>query len=166
MEVFYSTAVRLNELVSLQIYDVDLADKVLFVRKAKGRRQRVVPMGKAATGYVKEYLEKIRPRYARKSPRQRRLFLNVYGQALTASCVQTFIRKYGITAGMDKPVSPHTLRRTCATHMLAAGTDMRYIQKLLGHRRLATTQAYTRIMPADVKQVHNRTHPNSKGASS
>jgi integrase/recombinase XerD len=165
MEVFYYTAVRLNELVSLQIYDVDLTGKVLFIRKAKGRRQRVVPMGKAA-GYVKEYLEKIRPRYARKIPRQRRLFLNVYGLALTAGCVQTFIRKYGIGAGIDKPVSPHTLRRTCATHMLAAGADMRYIQKLLGHRRLATTQVYTAIMPADVKQVHSRTHPNSKGASS
>lgn len=164
MEVFYATAIRLNELVSLQIYDVDLADKVLFIRKAKGRRQRLVPMGKAAAGYVKEYLEKIRPRYTCKSPSQRRLFLNVYGLALTAGCVQTFIRKYGIGAGIDKPVSPHTLRRTCATHMLAAGADMRYIQKLLGHRRLATTQAYTAIMPADVKQVHSRTHPNSKGA--
>lgn len=162
MELLYSTAMRLNELLCLTVYDVDLKDSVLFIRKAKGRRQRVAPLGKAAAGYLKEYLEKIRPHYARKNPRQRSLFLNVYGLPVTRSCIQTFIRKYGIQAGIEKKASPHTLRRSCATHMLAAGADMRYIQQLLGHRHIKTTQLYTKIMPADVKQVHNQSHPNSQ----
>lgn len=159
MEVFYTTGIRLNELLALAVHDVDLKEGVLFIRKAKGGRQRVVPMGKAAAGYLKEYLERIRPHYARKNPKERRVFLNVYGLPITRGCIQCFIRAYGIAAGIKKSVSPHTLRRSCATHMLAAGADIRYIQKLLGHRRLSTTQVYTRILPVEVKAVHARTHP-------
>ncbi len=162
MEVFYATAIRLNELVSLKIHDADLVEKTFFIRKAKGRAQRVVPMGKTAAGYLKAYLEKTRPHHAHKNPKARSLFLNVHGRPLTAGSVQGFIRKYGIAAGIEHNASPHTLRRSCATHMLAAGADIRYIQQLLGHRRLDTTQSYTRIMPADVKQAHVETHPNNK----
>ncbi|CAB1064224.1 Site-specific tyrosine recombinase XerD [Olavius sp. associated proteobacterium Delta 1] len=163
IEILYATGIRLNELVSLQVYHVDLKDKVLHIQ-GKGRKQRVVPMGKRAAGYLKEYLEKIRPWWARRNPKERSLFLNHHGQPLTRDSVQAFIRKYRLSAGIKKPVSPHTFRRSCATHMLQQGADIRYIQKLLGHRHLSTTQIYTKVVPTEVKATHNKTHPGVKGA--
>jgi integrase/recombinase XerD len=162
LEVLYSTAIRLDELTSLEIYHADLADKVIFIRKGKGSRQRVVPLGKTAAAYLKEYLEKIRSYYARKIPKQRRLFVNHFGRTMTPGSVRQMLRKYRLEAGIEKPVSPHTMRRTCATHMLAAGADIRHVQKLLGHKELKTTQAYTKVMPVEVKQTHNHTHPTAK----
>jgi len=162
MEVLYSSGIRLDELLKLQIYHVDLKDRVLHV-KGKGRKQRVVPLGKSAAGYLCEYLQQIRPYYAKKSPRQRRLFLNHSGRPMTPASVRQALRKYRTQANIKKPVSPHTFRRSCATHLLQAGADIRYIQKLLGHRHLKTTQAYTKVMPVEVKQTHNKTHPNGRG---
>jgi len=161
LEVLYATGIRLNELLSLEVYHVDLRDKVLYIRKAKGKKQRVVPLGKAASARLREYLEKIRGYYARKRPRQRRLFLLNTGDALTAGCLRTNLRQYRLQAGILKPVSPHMFRRTCATHLLQAGADIRYIQKLLGHRHLRTTQAYTKVMPVEIKQTHAATHPGA-----
>jgi integrase/recombinase XerD len=161
IEVLYATAIRLDELLTLEIYHVDLVDKTLYIRKGKGKKQRVVPLGKAATAWLKEYLEKIRPYYARKQPRQRRLWLNHSGRTLTAESVRAAFRKYRLEAGITKPVSPHVFRRTCATHLLRAGADIRYIQKLLGHRHLKTTQSYTKVMPVEIKQTHEKTHPGA-----
>jgi integrase/recombinase XerD len=162
MEVLYATAIRLNELLTLEIYHVDLADKVLYIRKGKGKKQRVVPLGKLATGWLKEYLKKIRAHYARKRPRQRRLFLLNTGEAITPGTLRQAMRKYRNQAGITKPVSPHMFRRSCATHLLQQGADIRYIQKLLGHRSLKTTQTYTKVMPVEIKQTHNRTHPGKE----
>jgi len=159
MEVLYATAIRLDELLNLEIYHADLKDKVLYIRKGKGKKQRVVPLGKTAAAWLKEYLEKIRPYHAKKQPRQRRLFLNHSGRAMTAASVRAALCKYRSQAGITKPVSPHVFRRSCATHLLQQGADIRYIQKLLGHRSLKTTQGYTKVMPVEVKQTHNRTHP-------
>ena len=161
MEALYSTGIRLDELLNLEVYHADLQDKVLYIRKGKGRRQRVVPLGKNALRYLREYLVKIRPRYAKKNPKARNLFLSIEGLALTPASVRGLLRKYRHAAGIKKPVSPHTFRRTCATHMLQQGADVRYIQKLLGHRYLSTTQRYIKIMPLDVKKTHNKTHPNT-----
>lgn len=162
MEVLYATAIRLDELLSLEVYDVDLKDKVLYIRKGKGKKQRVVPLGKNARKYLKEYLEKIRPWYAKKNPKERKLFLNQSGLPMTASNLRVNLRKYRDEAGIKKAVSPHTFRRSCATHLLQNGADIRYIQKLLGHRHLKTTQAYTKVMPVEIKQTHNRTHPGKE----
>ncbi len=162
MEVMYSTGIRLDELINLDVYNADLKEQTIYIRRGKGRKQRVVPFGKPAARYLKEYLENIRPRYAKKNPKERKLFLNIYGHSLTDRCVQSLLRKYRIQAGIKKPVSPHTLRRTCATHMLQQGADIRYIQKLLGHKYLSTTQLYTKVMPVDVKKTHDKTHPGVK----
>jgi integrase/recombinase XerD len=163
MEVLYCTGIRIDEFMALEVYHVDLKDKLLYIRKGKGRTQRVVPLGKAALKYLKEYLYKIRPYYVRKNPRQRALFVNHCGGALSAGCIYYFLRKYRLAAGIKKPVSPHTFRRSCATHLLQQGADIRYIQQLLGHRHLKTTQLYTKVMPAEVKKTHDRTHPNGRG---
>ena len=159
MEVFYSTAIRLDELLNLEVYHADLKDKVLYIRKGKGRKQRVVPLGPHAVQYLKEYLHNIRPLQARKSPRERKLFLCYNGEPVNRGTIGTRLREYRIKAGIEKPVSPHTFRRTCATHMLHNGADIRYIQKLLGHKDLRTTQSYTKIIPADIKKTHDKTHP-------
>ena len=162
MEVLYATAVRRNELLSLEVHDVDLRDGVIHVRKGKGRKQRVVPLGKTAAAYLKEYLEKIRPHYGRKCPKERRLFLTNEGKPLTGGALQVSLYHYRKQAGINKSASPHTFRRSCATHMLQEGADIRYIQKLLGHASLATTQQYCKVMPIDIKKTHKETHPNGR----
>jgi integrase/recombinase XerD len=159
LEVLYATAIRRGELLNLCVYDAELADKVLYIRKGKGRVQRVVPMTKTAISYTKEYITRIRPRWAKKMPKQRKLFLTNTGKALNGSALQALIRKYRLEAGIKMPVSANTLRRSCATHMLRRGADIRYVQALLGHRHLRTTQRYTRVAAADIKQTHNKTHP-------
>jgi len=162
MEVLYSTGIRLNEFLNLEVYHADLKDRVLYIRKGKGSKQRVVPLGKGAVRYLKEYLQKIRPYHGKKNRKERTLFLNHSGYPLSANAVRAFLHEYRIAAGIKKPVSPHTFRRSCATHLLQKGADIRYIQKLLGHKRLDTTQMYTKVIPIEVKNTHNQTHPGVK----
>jgi len=159
LEILYSTAIRLDELLNLEIYHADLKDQVLYIRKAKGRKQRVVPLGKSASKYLRDYLENIRPYYAKKNPKERRLLINHSGFTMTPEAIRQILRKHRIDAGIKKPVSPHTLRRTCATHLVQQGADIRYVQELLGHSRLSTTQIYTKVMPKEVKEMHETYHP-------
>lgn len=159
METLYSSGIRLNELVQLTVHDVDLKDMVLYIRKGKGNRQRVVPIGRKAARYLKEYLVNIRPRYARKNPAERKLLLTNEGQPVTGNTIRTALFRYKKMAGIDKSASPHSFRRSCATHLLQQGADIRYVQKLLGHRNIKTTQIYTRVYPTDLKETHDRTHP-------
>ena len=163
LEVLYATAMRLNEFANLEVYHADLSDKVLFVRKGKGGRQRVVPLGRTAAARLREYLEKVRPYHARKNPKERRLFVNQFGFAMSKASVRTMVRACRLGAGIEKPVSPHTLRRSCATHMLQNGADIRYVQKLLGHKMLSTTQQYTKTAAVDIKKTHADTHPGVGG---
>lgn len=159
METLYSSGIRLNELVQLTVHDVDLKDKVLHIRKGKGNRQRVVPIGKNSVKYLKEYLTEIRPRYAKKNPKERKIFLTDEGNPVTGNTIRSALFKYKKAAGISKTASPHSFRRSCATHLLQQGADIRYVQKLLGHRHIKTTQLYTRVYPIDLKQTHDKTHP-------
>ncbi len=160
LETLYATALRIGELLSLEVYDVDLREGVIHVRKGKGRKQRVVPLGKTATGYLKEYLDKVRPRFGRKNLKERRLFLNIKGEPITYGNVRLSLYRCAKQAEIKKSTPPHAFRRSCATHMLQEGADIRYIQKLLGHSRLSTTQKYTKVIPVDIKKTHKETHPN------
>jgi integrase/recombinase XerD len=165
IEVLYSTGIRLNELISLEVYHADLKDKVLYIRKGKGGKQRVVPLGKNARKYLREYLDRVRPWYAKMNPRERKIFLLNTGQPMNPPAIRSMLFKYRKMARIKTSASPHTLRRSCATHLLQNGADIRYIQKLLGHRDLKTTQWYTKVMPTEVKQTHNKTHPGVKISS-
>ena len=108
MEVFYATGIRLNELLNLDVYHVDLKERVLYIRKGKGKKQRVVPLGTSAATWLKEYMEKIRPYYAKKTPRQRRLFLLNTGDRITAAGIRGFLYKYRVQAANHKAgVAPH-----------------------------------------------------------
>ena len=159
LEVIYSTGIRLSELLGLEIGDENLTDRVLFIRKGKGGKQRLVPLGREAVGFLTEYLEKVRPHFGRKNPRETKLFLNRDGLPLAKHSVRQFLRDYRLQAGIVKAVSPHTLRRSCATHLMLEGADVRHIQALLGHERLDTTQIYIRILTKEIKQTHDQTHP-------
>ncbi len=166
MEVLYSSGIRLKELLGLDCADVNLTEKLLYIQNGKGGKQRLVPLGNSAVKYLKQYLDKVRPRYGKKHPKQTRLFLNHFGKPFRRGGLRTRLKVYGRQAGIDKRVSPQTFRRTCATHMLQQGADIRYIQMLLGHVRLSTTQQYTKIRPIDVKAIHSQTHPNATGERS
>ncbi|MFZ2806267.1 MAG: tyrosine-type recombinase/integrase [Desulfosalsimonadaceae bacterium] len=162
MEVLYSTGIRLNELLHLEIHHADFKDKVLYIRKGKGGKQRVVPLGKNVAEILREYLKKVRPFYAKKNPKERKIFLLNTGLPMTPESVRGILFKYRQQAKIKKSASPHTMRRSCATHLLQNGADIRYIQELLGHRHLSTTQTYTKIMPLEVKKTHEKTHPGVK----
>lgn len=175
MELLYSTGIRLGELESLEMQHLDMQERVIHIPGAKGGCRRVVPLGKRTAAYVRLYLQKVRPHFAvkntRKSgesptsgdaghPKGSALFLNHHGAPLSRGSIQGFIRMYGIDAGIRNPVSAHVLRRTCATRMLQNGKELRHVQKLLGHRRLSTTRFYTRHLPAEPEQPHERSHPD------
>lgn len=159
METLYSSGIRLNELIQLTVHDVDLKEKVLYIRKGKGNRQRVVPIGSNGAKYIKEYLTAIRPRYAKRNPKERRIFLTDEGKPVTGNTIRSALFQYKKSAGIKKSASPHSFRRTCATHLLQQGADIRYVQKLLGHKNIRTTQIYTRVYPVDLKQTHEQKHP-------
>jgi site-specific recombinase XerD len=163
--LLYSTGIRLDELLGLSIHDLDFHDRLLYVRRAKGGKQRVVPVGRSALLGIGEYLRHIRPLHARRNPAEQSLFLTDAGQRLAPHCVRQFLREYRLQAKILKPVSPHTLRRTCATHLLQQGVDIRFIQQLLGHQSLKATQIYTRVLPVELKQTHAATHPGIPEAS-
>jgi len=122
-------------------------------------RQRVVPIGENGVKYLKEYLTAIRPRYAKKNPKERKIFLTDEGKPVNGNTIRSALFKYKKAAGISKTASPHSFRRSCATHILQQGADIRYVQKLLGHRHIKTTQLYTRVYPIDLKQTHDKTHP-------
>lgn len=159
IQVLYATGIRSNELLSLSFYDVDLKANELHVRTGKGGKGRVVPLGRRAAGDLTPYLREVRPDHIRERPDQAALFVNQFGRRLSRVSVQGFLRTYRLAAGITKPVSPHTFRRTCATHLLQRGADIRHIQELLGHKHLSTTQAYTQVVPMEVKGTHKKTHP-------
>ena len=162
LEVLYATAIRRGELLGLCIHDVQLQERVLYIRKAKTRVDRVVPLTKTAASYLKQYLTHIRPKWVKKRSEHRKLFLANTGAALNGGALQAIIRKQRMDAKITCPVSAHTLRRSCATHMLRCGADIRYVQALLGHANLKTTQIYTRVASKEIKRTHNRNHPGKR----
>jgi integrase/recombinase XerD len=162
LELLYSTGLRIGEAVSLTVYDVDLTVGLVSVRSGKGGKSRVLPLGREATKWLREYLEKIRPRQNRLAPHQRSLFLTQQGGAFIRHTIEVIIRCYARAARIERPVTCHTIRHTCATHLLEAGADLMAIKELLGHRSIKTTQIYTRVRPVDVKAMHQQTHPREQ----
>lgn len=155
IELLYSTGIRVGELVNLKIEDINFAEEVIKV-KGKGRKERIVPVGKFALDCLIEYIER-RPNKGEKF-----VFLNKYGKKLTERSVERIIKKYSIIAGINKKVTPHTLRHTFATHLLDRGADLRFVQELLGHERITTTQVYTHLTIEKLKELYNKFHPRSR----
>jgi integrase/recombinase XerD len=168
IETLYATGMRNAELRGLQVSDLDLAVGVAQIRNGKNGKDRVVPLGHAAVTAIKEYLEFSRPRLLQirgaGSVTEDRLFLSKTGRPLQALVVIEPLRRHARRAGLRKSVTPHTLRHTCATHMLQGRADLRHIQALLGHGSIATTQIYTQVAVSDLKAVHRRCHPRERTA--
>ena len=160
MEVLYSTGLRVSELVALNRNDIDFANQVVRAN-CKGKKERLVPMGKPAADTLKDHLQKLtgHPKYMAFD--RKAVFLNKFGARLTTRSVARIIDKYIKLAGLDTKVSPHTLRHSFATHMLDRGANLRSVQELLGHESLSTTQIYTHLTAERMKQVYNQAHPRA-----
>ena len=162
LELLYSTGLRIGEAVALTVHDIDLEAGLLKVQSGKGGKSRVVPLGREATKWLREYLTKIRPQQNRLSPHERSLFLTQQGTAFKRHTIEIIIRQYARAAKINKQVTCHTIRHTCATHLLEAGANLVAIKELLGHRHIETTQIYTRVRPVEVKAMHQKTHPRER----
>ncbi len=160
LEVLYSSGIRVSELVELDMGDIDLQEGVLRVR-GKGRKDRLTPIGSQAIRAVQRYFElrMSEPRLADKVTG--RVFLNKHGESLSTRSVRRKLDKYLVEAGLDPGISPHTLRHSFATHLLNNGADLRSVQELLGHQSLSTTQVYTHLTTARMKQAYDDAHPRA-----
>lgn len=155
LEVLYATGLRVSELTALTLSALNL-DRGLVRVTGKGGRERLVPLGQAAVEALDDWLT--RGRSALKSGSDR-VFLSRSGRALTRAAVWQRLRGHALAAGIDQPVYPHLLRHAFATHLLDHGADLRVVQMLLGHVDLATTQIYTQVSRARLKQLHRQHHP-------
>ena len=162
LEMLYGTGIRSGECARLELTDLDLHETSLLVRNGKGRKDRVVPVPARAVLALDLYLREGRPRLL-DDPRQRALFLNRYGGALTDKSLRDAVPKRGKEAQITQRVTAHLLRHTCATHLLKRGADVRHVQELLGHKSLETTALYTRVDVADLGAMLRRSHPRERG---
>jgi integrase/recombinase XerC len=164
LELFYSSGVRVSELTGLNLGDIDLQQGLVKVR-GKGRKERIVPVGGQALRSVQDYLAK-RGEWALKSKAadgDAPLFLSRNGTRIVTRSVARIIDQYVLQSGINKKVSPHTLRHSFATHLLDAGADLRSIQEMLGHENLSTTQKYTSVTVAKLMEIYDKAHPKAKG---
>jgi len=158
LEVLYGTGIRMGECRRLEITDYDPARMTLLIRDGKGRKDRIVPVPVRATLALDLYLTEARPELVKRH-REAGIFLSKYGRAISKSLLEMLVQTYARAAGIQPAVSPHTLRHTCATHLLQGGADVRHVQELLGHKRIHTTALYTRVAIADLREVIRRAHP-------
>jgi integrase/recombinase XerD len=158
LETFYSTAIRCGELVNLEVYDLEPERQTLVVRQGKGRKDRVLPIGRRALLWLEKYLADVRPRLVERT-NSTRLFVSCHGRPFGRNNISLLVRDHFNRAGIKKRGSCHLLRHTAATLMMENGADLRSLQELLGHARINTTQIYTHVSIRRLREVHQRTHP-------
>lgn len=161
LELLYATGIRSEEARSIQLDQLDITEKTLFVN-GKGSKDRIVPVGGWVIPYLREYLEAARPKLVNPREPLPLLFLSKNGRMITSCNLNDLIRKYCKRAGIEKRITPHSFRHACATHLLKGGADIRYVQELLGHADLSSTQIYTRIDITFLKQAHSKYHPRER----
>lgn len=160
LELFYSSGLRVSELSGLQLQQIDLDLGALKVF-GKGSKERVCPMGSKAVAAMDNYLRNGRPALV-KAKTGSAVFLSARGTAISRKTVWFLVKKYTQAAGIDKPVKPHMLRHSFATHLLTGGADLRIIQELLGHADISTTQIYTTVEAERTRSAHEEFHPRSR----
>jgi integrase/recombinase XerD len=160
LELLYASGLRVSELVTLKTQQVDFQGNYLIV-KGKGSKVRAVPFGQWARRKLSSYLSDVRPRML-KGKSSPYLFTNRSGAAMSRQGFWKLIRRYALIAGIEKRVTPHTLRHSFATHLLEGGADLRSVQTMLGHADISTTQIYTHVDGARLKKVHNQFHPREQ----
>ena len=159
LELAYGAGLRVSEWITLGVRDVLLEDKLVRVF-GKGSKERLVPIGRSAIGAVATYTRELRPRLERGNGKGI-LFLNARGMPLSRMGAWKILAKYVEQAGIQKHVSPHTLRHSFATHLLEGGADLRAVQEMLGHADISTTQIYTHVDREYLRQVHKQFHPRA-----
>jgi integrase/recombinase XerC len=160
-ELLYGCGLRNSELVGVELGDIEEANGVILVR-GKGKKQRYVPLEGAAAEALAAYREARQKVLKETRKNTRRLFINRRGGPLTTRSVRRIVKKIATDRGLPPDIHPHTLRHAFGTHMLTEGADLRAIQELLGHERLATTQKYTQLSITHVMEVYDKTHPRAK----
>ncbi len=167
LEVMYASCVRVSEVVGLNVGDYEREEARLRVW-GKGAKERIAFLGEPACKALDAYLAEGRPRLlaaAHRSPSATdALFVNRFGQRLSSRSVDTLVRKHARAAGIAQRVTPHVLRHTFATHLLNGGADLRFIQEMLGHSDISTTQVYTHVSQERLREVYLRAHPRSRAA--
>jgi integrase/recombinase XerC len=158
LETMYSAGLRVSELVGINDEDLDLEDGLVRVR-GKGKKERLAPLGSFAIKALGNWL-RVRE-LAQRNQRGNPVFTNKFGTRLTTRSVARMLEKYLLQTGLDLRTSPHTLRHSFATHLLDRGADIRSVQELLGHKSLVTTQIYTHISTANLRQVYEQAHPRA-----
>jgi len=164
IELFYSAGIRLSELTGLDLGEIRLAEGQVKVR-GKGRKERIVPVGRLALQALEGYLQK-RPELRKEGADQdaeNALFLSTRGRRMNPRGVARVVEKAVRKSGIGRKISPHALRHTFATHLLDAGADLRSIQEMLGHRSLSTTQKYTSVSVSRLMEIYDRSHPRAGG---
>ncbi len=162
LEVMYACGLRASEAIGLEVGDLDLRAGILRAR-GKGAKERLVPVGREAVGALRAYLDRGRPVLAGARD-ERHLFVNRRGGGLTRKGLYKIVQRHARAAGLADRMSPHTLRHTFATHLLAGGCDLRSLQEMLGHADIATTQIYTHLSAERLKDVYRDAHPRAKAA--
>lgn len=158
IHLMYASGLRVSELCSLGIGDVDLQTGIVKPL-GKGGKRRVVPVGEVALAHLTTYLKDVRPKTAK--PNARALFVSPRGGSFTRQGFWKLLRRYARAAGISAPLSPHKLRHSFATHLLAGGADLRAVQAMLGHADLGTTEIYTRVAQDQVRRAHAKAHPRA-----
>jgi integrase/recombinase XerD len=162
LETLYATGCRVSEVAGLRPVDLDLiAGMARCV--GKGNKERRVPLGSHAIEALMLYLERDRPALVARRPETTAVFVSKSGRPLSRIALWQIVKRHALAAGLNADVSPHTLRHSFATHLLAGGADLRVVQEMLGHASIATTQIYTRVELSRLRQVHARFHPRSQG---
>ena len=161
LETFYSTGMRRKEVIRLKLGDVDMKWGIVVVREGKGRKDRIIPIGERAVAWINKYLAEVRLSYA-VEPDEGYLFLTREGNDFTLTGMGSLVRRYVRAAEIGKRGSCHLFRHTMATLMLEGGAGLRYIQRMLGHAQLSTTEVYTQVSTRKLKEVFMATHPGAK----
>lgn len=160
LELFYSSGLRVSELATLEIHQLDLEQKFLRVF-GKGSKERLVPIGSKAAVAIQAYLDSGRQFFV-KPHTGSDLFLSERGRAISRKMLWVIIKRYAKAAGIEKPVKPHLLRHSFATHLLNGGADLRVIQEMLGHADISTTQIYTSVEESRLLEQHDKFHPRNR----
>jgi integrase/recombinase XerD len=160
LEVLYATGLRVSELIKLSMQDLNLHDGFL-IAFGKGRKERVVPLGRQAIAKVQQYLSNARGGML-KGRSSKALFVTPRGSGFSRMGFWKLIRRHAVTAGITKPLSPHKLRHSFATHLVERGADLRAVQQMLGHADLATTQIYTHVNSTRLRGVYDAAHPRGR----
>jgi integrase/recombinase XerD len=163
LELLYSSGLRSGELCKLTIYDLDFEDRIVRVLEGKGRKDRIVPVGRTALDWCKAYLKEARPvLLPRNQGNATKLFLTLFGGGMKTAYVYRIVKKASKVANLPEETTTHSLRHACATEMLKGGASVRHVQEMLGHADISTTQIYTHLAKADLQKVHRETAPSER----